>query len=31
VGYELEQRRTLELSDLSDGKEAIGRFFAKEG
>jgi enoyl-CoA hydratase len=31
VGYELEQRRTLELSDLPDGKAAIERFFAKEG
>jgi enoyl-CoA hydratase len=29
VGYELEQRRTLELSDLPDGKEAVAKFFAK--
>jgi enoyl-CoA hydratase len=31
VGYEREQRRTLELSDLADGKEAIKKFFAKDG
>jgi enoyl-CoA hydratase len=31
VGYELEQRRTLELSDLPDGKAAINKFFAKDG
>jgi enoyl-CoA hydratase len=31
VGYESEQRRTLELSDLPDGKDAIERFFAKGG
>jgi enoyl-CoA hydratase len=31
VGYEREQRRTLELSDLADGKEAIERFFARDG
>lgn len=30
VGYEHEQRRTLELSDHPDGKEAIRRFFEKE-
>jgi enoyl-CoA hydratase len=30
VGYEREQRRTLELSDHPDGKEAIRRFFAKD-
>jgi enoyl-CoA hydratase len=29
AGYEREQSRTLELSDLPDGKEAIERFFAK--
>jgi enoyl-CoA hydratase/carnithine racemase len=29
AGYELEQGRTLELSDLPDGKEAIARFFAE--
>jgi enoyl-CoA hydratase len=31
TGYELEQRRTLELSDLPDGKAAINKFFAKDG
>jgi enoyl-CoA hydratase len=29
VGYELEQRRTLEISDLPDGKDAVAKFFAK--
>ena len=29
VGYEREQSRTLELSDLPDGKESIRRFFEK--
>lgn len=29
VGYELEQRRTVELSDHPDGKEAIRQFLAK--
>jgi enoyl-CoA hydratase len=30
VGYELEQRRTLELSDHPDGKAAVRRFFEKD-
>ena len=31
AGYEREQRQTLELSDLPDGKQSIERFFAKGG
>jgi enoyl-CoA hydratase len=31
VGYESEQRHTLELSDLPDGKDAVERFFIKGG
>lgn len=30
-GYEYEQRRTLELSDLPEGKDAIRRFFERSG
>ncbi|HEX3564511.1 MAG TPA: enoyl-CoA hydratase-related protein [Acidimicrobiales bacterium] len=31
MGYELEQRRTIELSDLPDGKAAISKFFTRGG